>query len=138
MKYPRSPYEQTGGVVYFGRMIDKIRLNAADELHPDLHANLGIGFDERCTKFLGLNYDDVVAKVRDGLDDEALLAWCVSNGTTHPTGDQIEVWSEFMRKRGWNDDIAPRLAQRKAENGMSARDDICTMFDYIDADEGRR
>ena len=26
MKYPRSPHEKVGGVVYFGRMLDKIRL----------------------------------------------------------------------------------------------------------------
>jgi Domain of unknown function (DUF5069) len=28
----RSPYEKVGGLVYFGRMLDKIRLFAKDEL----------------------------------------------------------------------------------------------------------
>jgi Domain of unknown function (DUF5069) len=52
MRYPRSPYEKVGGIVYVGRMLDKIRLKAAGELPPDLHQNLGIGFNKRCMDFL--------------------------------------------------------------------------------------
>lgn len=41
MKVPgiRSSYEKVGGIVYFGRMLDKIRLHAAGQL-PDGY-NLG-------------------------------------------------------------------------------------------------
>ena len=35
----RSSYDKVGGIVYFGRMLDKIRLNAADKLPKDY--NLG-------------------------------------------------------------------------------------------------
>jgi len=37
MKIPelRSPYEKVGGIVYFGRMIDKIRLHEAGQLPPE-------------------------------------------------------------------------------------------------------
>ena len=42
-----------------------------------------------------------------------------------------------MRKRGWNDVASERLQQRKAEGGFSSREEIQTMFDYIDADEER-
>jgi gluconokinase len=42
----RSPSEKVGGLFYFGRMLDKIRLRAKGELPSDYHANLGIGFDE--------------------------------------------------------------------------------------------
>ncbi len=31
----RSPSEKVGGLFYFGRMLDKIRLNAKGELPPD-------------------------------------------------------------------------------------------------------
>ena len=136
MKYPKSPQEKTGGIVYFGRMVEKIRLMAAGELHPDLHANLGKGFDERCVDFLGVKYDTLRAKVLEGLNDEQALEWCFENGTC-PTAEQIEVWSAFMTKRGWNDEVAEILARRKKESGFEARDDIRTMFQYIDADEGR-
>jgi hypothetical protein len=39
--YPRSPKEMTKGMMYFPRMLDKIRLHARGELHEDYHKNLG-------------------------------------------------------------------------------------------------
>ena len=38
-------------------MLDKIRLHAKGELPSDYHANLGKGFDEKCVKFLRVDYD---------------------------------------------------------------------------------
>jgi hypothetical protein len=136
MTYPRSPREPVGGIVYFGRMVDKIRLKAAGTLHPDLHQNLGIGFDKRCTSFLHVSYEDLAAQVRAGLTDEQALEWCFAHGRK-PSEEEIEVWNGFMTKRGWKDAGSEMLAQRKKESGMENRDDLQTMFDYIDADEGR-
>jgi len=136
MKYPKSPQDKTGGIVYFGRMVEKIRLMESGELHPDLHANLGKGFDERCVKFLGVSYDALRERVLAGLDDAAALDWCFAGGK-HPSDDDIEIWNDFMRKRGWNDDVTEILLRRKKESGFEARDGIQTMFQYIDADEGR-
>lgn len=136
MKYPRGPHEKVGGIVYFGRMLDKVRLRAAGELHSDLHANLGVGFDKRCADFLHISYPDLAAEVMMGLGDDAALGWCFQHGRK-PTEDEIFVWNEFMRKRGWNDDGSEMLASRKKESGLEDRDDIVTMFLYIDADEGR-
>lgn len=39
--FPKSPKEITGGMMYFARMIDKIRLHAGGKLGPDYHKNLG-------------------------------------------------------------------------------------------------
>ena len=136
MKYPKSPSEKAGGIVYFGRMAEKIRLMAAGNLHPELHANLGKGFDERCVDFLGIKYDALRDKVLEGLNDQQALEWCFANGT-RPTDDQIEVWNGFMSKRGWNDEVTEILVRRKKESGFESRDEIQTMFQYIDADEGR-
>jgi gluconokinase len=47
------------------------------------------------------------------------------------------IWNEFMRKRGWNDEASEILARRKREGGMGDRSEIKTMFQFIDADEGR-
>lgn len=136
-KYPRSPHDQVGGIVYFGRMADKIRLNAAGELHPDLVANLGTFFDKRCCDFLRVEYPALVAVLtKPGLDDAGALAWCFANGRK-PSDEEIEIWNAFMSKRGWRDAGTPTLLKRKAENGFEKRDEIQTMFDYIDADEGR-
>jgi hypothetical protein len=38
--YPKSPREMTRGMMYFPRMLDKIRLHARGELHEDYHKNL--------------------------------------------------------------------------------------------------
>ena len=136
MNYPKSPQEKTGGIVYFGRMVEKIRLMAAGELHADLHANLGKGFDERCVDFLEVKYEALREVVLKGLSDEQALDWCFKNGR-HPTDEQIEVWNGFMSKRGWNDEATEILLRRKKESGFESRDEIQTMFQYIDADEGR-
>lgn len=136
MKYPRSPKETVGGIVYFGRMIDKIRLMQSGDLHPDLHANLGKGFDERACSLLGVSYDLLRSRVCEGGSDDEILEWCFRNGT-RPTEEQIEVWNGFMVKRGWNDELSETLVRRKKESGLETRGDIQTMFQYIDADEGR-
>ena len=136
VKYPRSPKDQVGGIVYFGRLVDKIRLMAAGELHPELHANLGKGFDERCVNFLDVSYEALKARAIEGLSDDQLLAWAFESGR-QPSAEQIEIWNDFMSKRGWNDVVSETLVRRKKESGFESRDDIRTMFEYIDADEGR-
>jgi gluconokinase len=136
MKYPRSPHEKVGGIVYFGRMLDKIRLKAADDLPSDLHQNLGAGFDKRCVDFLHVSYQSLVEKVKGGASDTDSLEWAFATGRK-PTDEEIAIWNEFMRKRGWNDEVTETLDRRKRESNLSQREDIQTMFDYIDADEGR-
>jgi uncharacterized protein DUF5069 len=132
----RSPSAKVGGIVYFGRMLDKIRAHQKGELPSDYRANLGRGFDDFCTKFLQIRYDDVVRRVNEGGTDEEFLWWCFDKGR-RPSETEIFVWNEFMRKRGWDDDITETLKRRKREAGMAGRSDIDTMFAFIDADEGR-
>jgi hypothetical protein len=135
-RFPRSPSEKIGGLFYFPRMLDKIRLHAKGELPPDYHANLGKGFDEKCVTFLRVHYDELVERVKQSGTDEEILEWCFTIGR-QPSEDDICVWNEFMRKRGWNDNVSEIVERRKAEAGMSDRLDIQTSFQFIDADEGR-
>ena len=132
----RSPSEKVGGLFYFGRMLVKIRLHAKGELPPDYHANLGKGFDEKSVKFLRVDYEELVERVKQGGTDEEILDWCFKVGRK-PSEDDTYVWNEFMRKRGWNDEVSEMVVRRKAEAGMSTRSDIQTSFQFIDADEGR-
>jgi hypothetical protein len=117
-------------------MLDKIRLHARGELPSDYHANLGTGFDEKCVRFLNVDYDELVERVKQGRTDAEILDWCFTVGRK-PTEDDIYVWNEFMRKRGWNDEVSEMVVRRKAEAGMTDRSDIQTSFQFIDADEGR-
>ena len=124
-----------GGIVYVGRMLDKIRLHALGKLPEDYHKALGGGFDARCCAFLGVKYEEVAVRVKLGGEDNDMLEWCFTNGRK-PSPEEIEVWNSYLRKRGWRDDASQRLAERKKEYGISDRDDIQTFFDLLDIDEG--
>ena len=132
----RSPSEKIGGLVYFGRMLDKIRVHARGELPEDYQPNLGKGFDAKCCAFLHLDYAQLSERVKQGATDEEMLHWAFTTGR-HPTDDEITMWNEFMRKFGWRDHAAEILERRKREGGMKDRPEIETMFQFIDADEGR-
>jgi uncharacterized protein DUF5069 len=136
-KFPlRSPTEKVNGLFYFGRMLDKIRLASQGKLPADYHANLGKGFDDKCVRFLRVNYHELIERVKQGGSDEEILQWCFTVGRK-PTEDDLHVWNEFMRKRGWNDEVSDILKRRKEEARMADRSDIQTSFQFIDADEGR-
>ena len=132
----RSPAAKLGGLVYFGRMLDKIRVHAKGELPAEYQPNLGKGFDAKCCAFLHLDYAEVAARVKEDASDDAMLEWALSAGR-RPNETEIEMWNEFMRKFGWRDKAAEILERRKREAGMTDRGEIETMFQFIDADEGR-
>ncbi|HLH55224.1 MAG TPA: DUF5069 domain-containing protein [Verrucomicrobiae bacterium] len=137
---PRSAYDRTGGIVYFARMLHKIRLRAAGTLAADFHANLGSGFDGRCCRFLAIDYTTLRERVLAGGTDDEILAWCFSHGN-RPTDEQMLVWNKFMLKRGWRDEddgSTQELERYKAASGLAHRADIVTFFDYYEVDEGRR
>ena len=137
---PRSAFDRTGGIVYFARMLDKIRLHATGLLKGDYHANLGAGFDGRCCRFLGVGYPDVRQRAIEGGGDDEILAWCFSRGV-NPSDEQILVWNKFMLKRGWRDEddsSTQELEAYKASSGLSQRSDLVTFFDYYEVDEGRK
>jgi Domain of unknown function (DUF5069) len=138
MKIPglRSDYVKVGGLVFFGRMLDKIRLKAAGTLPPDYYTGTAdrTHFDARCTRFLRVDYDKLTARVKAGGTDEEILAWCYAQGH-QPTADEIEIWNEFMTKRGWRDGGSTELAEAKRARGFGTRDDIQTWFDLHVAEE---
>jgi len=132
----RSCYEKVGGIYYLPRMFDKIRLHAAGKLPEDYQPNLGKGFDGRALAFLNVDYPSLVERVKQGGADAELLEWCFQRGR-RPTEAEIDVWNQFMRKRGWRDDGSAVLRTRLKEIHCEHRTDIETSFDFIDLDEGR-
>ena len=131
----RSCYAKTGRLVYFGRMLDKIRLHAAGALPEDYRKNVGIGFDGRCCSFLRVSHADVAARTLRGGTDEEILAWCHERGGAR-SDEECEVWNGFMMKRGWRDAGREILLRRILESALAAKP-IETMFDYIEYDEDR-
>jgi len=135
-QYPCSPHVETEGLPYFARMCEKIRLFAAGRLSPDLHENLGKAMDLWTCQFLGIAYEDLRRQVLAGATDQQALAWARQNGIQRSAFEQ-DWWIAFMKTAGFRDRLTGKLAQRKAEAGLSGRNDIQTMFDFMDADEGR-
>ncbi len=131
----RSNYDKTGRLVYFGRMLDKIRLHAAGKLPADYHANLGIGFDGRCCGFLRVSYADLQTRVLAGGTDEEILAWCFAQAGER-TADECLWWNSFIMKRGWRDEAFATLRQRIKDLGLEGKP-IETFFDLNEFDEGR-
>ncbi|MEI6535060.1 MAG: DUF5069 domain-containing protein [Verrucomicrobiaceae bacterium] len=136
----RSPSDQVNGLVYFGRMLDKIRLQSTGQLPEGWQAQLGAAakgsFDWRCCEFLQIDYAALAAETLKGGSDEALLAWAFKSGR-QPSEQEIEVWNAFMIKRGWRDAGTQRLHERLAEIGLPP-DAAQTMFEFIEIDEGLR
>src|SRR5688500_18186538 len=133
----RSPYEQVGGLVHFGRMLDKIRMHREGKLPADWVETKGKenGFDGRCCRFIGIDYLALESETLKGGSDEALLEWAFTHGHK-PGEEQIEHWNAFLMKMGWRDKYRERVDFRLQEVGLPIGT-VLTMFDFIDLDEGR-
>src|SRR3954464_8798274 len=90
----RSPFDQVQGLVYFGRMLDKIRLYASGKLPEGWQGARGTSmkgsFDCRCWKFLSIDYAALEKETLKGGTDEELLAWAFAHGRA-PSEEEIEV-----------------------------------------------
>lgn len=131
----RSCYSLVGGLVYFGRMLDKVRLHSIGKLPADYHGNIGIGFDGRTCGFLGISYEALKTRVLAGGCDEDILAWAYQQGGPRSDDDRYR-WNRFMMKVGWRDDRTPILLDRIAAYGLSGKP-VETFFDINEFDEGR-
>ncbi|HXF11271.1 MAG TPA: DUF5069 domain-containing protein [Desulfuromonadaceae bacterium] len=135
----RSPFDKVGGIVYFGRMLDKIRLASNGKLPKGWEDHRGLvkgSFDWRCCLFLKVDYKALETETLKGkASDEELLEWAFQHGR-RPDDQEIEVWNAFMTKRGWRDAGTQRLNERLAEIGLPPGA-VSTMFEFIDLDEGR-
>ncbi len=138
-----SANDSIDGLVYFPRMLSKIRLHAAGKLPEayvpylgDAPAYGGHVFDARCCRLLGVSYDDLVQKTLSLPDDAAVLAWARTAGK-NTSAEKIEIWSAYAAKRGWRDDASPSMRKWAAKLGADP-DAVMTWFDGMDIDEGRK
>ncbi len=135
----RSCYAKVGRLVYFGRMLDKIRLHATGKLPAEYVGNLGdtqlYVLDSRCCRFLGVSYADIKARTLQGGDDNEILAWVHARGAAR--GDEeCHIWNRFIVKLGWRDERSHVLPQRILDSGLTGKT-IETIIDHIEYDEGR-
>ncbi len=135
----RSCYDKVGRLVYFGRMLDKIRLHAAGRLPTDYQANLGDAqyyvLDGRCCRFLGVAYAELKARTLQGGSDEEILAWTHARGIAR-TDEECHMFNRFILKLGWRDERSAVLPDRIRTSGLTGKP-IETVIDHIEFDEGR-
>ena len=135
-KRPVSAYTKVGGMYFFARTLDKIRLHARGELHEDHHEYLGKAYDGRLCHFLRIDYEALKARVLAGGTDAEIFAWCQKSGRGVDEADLL-VWNGFASKRGWRDEATASLEKNKTGSGLTHRTDLMTFFDYYEVDEGR-
>ena len=135
----RSCYGKVGRLVYFGRMLDKIRLHAAGKLPADYQVNLGDAqfyvLDGRCCRFLGVPYSALRERTLQGGTDDEILGWVQARGTAR-TDEECHMWNRFIVKLGWRDERSSVLPQRIKDSGLTDKP-IETVVDHIEYDEGR-
>lgn len=135
----RSPYALVGQMVYFGRMLDKVRLLNRRALPADYQEKMGDArpelLDAQCCKFLGLNHCQVATRICEGGADEEILDWCLSKGTAR-TPEEQRQWNRHVTRLGYRDEFSASLRQAVKEARIPTQA-IETYFDLIDFKEGR-
>jgi len=135
----RSCYAKVGRLIYFGRMLDKIRLHARAELPDDYVAVLGdtqfYTLDGRCCRFLGVPYVEIKQRTLLGGSDEETLTWAHDHGTRR-SDEECHMWNRFIAKLGWRDERSSVLPQRIIDSGLNGKL-VETIIDHIEYDEGR-
>lgn len=135
----RSCYDKVGRLIYFGRMLDKVRLHAQAKLPDDYVGLLGdtqfYTLDGRLCRFLGVPYAEIRERTLHGGTDEEILAWVHERGTPR-TDEECHMWNRFIAKLGWRDERSSVLPQRIADSGLIGKP-IETVIDHIEYDEGR-
>ena len=96
---PCTDYIETKGLIYFARMLDKIRLKADGKLSSEYFTGVEdpTHFDARCTRFLGVNYGELVERTLQGGSDDEILEWCFARGR-RPSDEEISVWNAFLQE----------------------------------------
>ena len=134
--YPRSPRESMSGWVFLPRFVDKIRLHLAGKLHADYQENFTKGFDGVWLKNSGVTAEQFIAVVKDTITDGQVADWVAKN--VKKSDAEKAAHRDYIFNRGTEGgEITERLKMRKAQIGISHRDDIKTFVDFIDADEKR-
>jgi gluconokinase len=126
-------------MVYFGRMLDKIRIKARGALPGDYNTGTRdwYDFDSRCTRFLRVRYPELLRRTLAGGSGAEVLRWCFRKGR-RPGPEEFEIWNAFMAKRGRADATSRSLQESKRRAGLQGNDAIVTWFGLFDADEGRK
>ncbi len=120
--------------MHLPRMVEKIRRHWAGELSPAYQRTLGRGFDDLLCSYIDVPFEaflDVLKDCRTEVEiEDAVLSLL-------PGEPDAPGWNRKLVQRGLHGVSRERLQARKEELGFSDREDIITMCDLIEVNEGR-
>lgn len=127
---PRSPRVRLGGYTILPRVLDKARAFHAGTIGDYKYNN---PLDTVLFRFLGIDADAFLGKVRSGAGDHAMLQWV--NECARKAPHEVAAWSAWTETfvesdaetREW---LAGRLRALDVR-----REDIQSLFDYLDFDD---
>jgi hypothetical protein len=123
--------------MHLPRYIDKIRLHLAGRLHPEYQPNFGKGFDGWWLEAAGVSHEQMLEVVKASITDGQVADWVFH----HVKKSEAEKRAHADRLHNYpaaDDEAAKeRLRKRKEQYGLSLRDDVRSMVDFIEADEKR-
>jgi hypothetical protein len=120
--------------MHLPRMVEKIRRHWAEVLAPAYRPTLGRGFDDLLCRHIGAPFDRFLEGMRECRNPREIESVVTS---LLPADVRAPAWNRLLVQRGLAGWSRERLAERKRELGLSHREDILTMCDLLEVNEGR-
>lgn len=131
--YPRSPYEQLGGLCWLPRLIDKARANIAGTLGEYIYNS---GGDEGFFEAWAIKQEDFLEAVRQHPDDDqAMLKWFNEHAKQH-TADDIKGFNHFAALYGPQNDEHKDFFKSVLDKVAPGRTDITSFYQLLATEEG--
>ena len=130
---PRSPRTRLGGYALLPRMLDKGRATLAGT-NGEYHYNCPL--DQRILSFVGIDPKKLLAELKKGKGDGAILEWIQANAK-HPRAPwEIQLWSDYMDRRGPDSDAETMEFFADYVGKLTkTREDIKTWADALELDD---
>ncbi|MBC8350248.1 MAG: DUF5069 domain-containing protein [Verrucomicrobia bacterium] len=130
-----SPYEaHPCGLLHLPRFLAKIRKHLAGELPKSYQRNFTKGFDGFLCLHLGIEPQEVIDIVRDGLSEKDI---CLRFEELLPNDLQAHKWNRKVVQMGMSSIAKEKLEEVKVDMGAADRKDLISFADVIEYDEGR-
>lgn len=127
---PRSVRVRLGGYAHLARLLDKARAVLAGK-GADYHYNCPL--DKEFFSFTGINHETMLAQIKTGKTDAAILAWV----DEHSKRQRFEAisWSAWLEQHGPGGAPGHEWAASVIKGNNSERDDIRSFADILDFDD---
>lgn len=127
---PRSTRVRLGGYAHLPRLLDKARAFIAGK-NAGYHYNCPL--DKQFFDFTGINNEVMLAEIKTGKSDSAILAWVRANTKRLPS--EIYSWSAWVELYGPGGAGGHEWMAETIKADAGDRDDIRSFADLLDMDD---